>query len=38
MELYLIKQERERLQKTEKEYELKIKELETYKMKLEKEH
>lgn len=38
MELYLVKSERDKLLKSEKEYELKLKELETYKIKLEKEH
>ena len=37
MELYLIKQEREKIQKMEKEYEMKLKEIDSYKMKLEKE-
>jgi len=38
MELYLVKNERDKLSKTEKEYELKLKELDAYKVKLEKEH
>jgi hypothetical protein len=38
MELYLLKQEKDKIEKTSREYELKIRDLETHKAKLEKEH
>lgn len=34
----MLKQERERFVKSEREYELKLKEMDTYKIKLEKDH
>ena len=38
MELYQLKSEKDRIEKTAREYELKIKDMENYKLKLEREH